>query len=191
MKPWQVIRSKVLLDRQPWLRLIEQDVRLSNSHVIEGYLLAQSRDYAMTFALTDQGRVPLVQQYKHGLGKLSYDLPAGYLDAGEEPLACAQRELREETGYVADDWQHLSSVVLDSNRGNTRAHLFLARGARQVAVPHLDDTEDLATRFLAPDEILAMIRSGELDSIASVTCALLAVDVLRRTESSLAFPFTS
>jgi len=191
MKPWQVIRSKVLLDRQPWLRLIEQDVRLSNSHVIEGYLLAQSRDYAMTFALTDQGRVPLVQQYKHGLGGLSYDLPAGYLDAGEEPLACAQRELREETGYVADDWQHLSSVVLDSNRGSTRAHLFLARGARQVALPRLDDTEDLVTRFLAPDEILAMIRSGELDSIASVTCALLAVDVLRRTESSLAFPFTS
>ena len=181
MKPWQVIRSKVLLDRQPWLRLIEQDVRLSNSHVIEGYLLAQSRDYAMTFALTDQGRVPLVQQYKHGLGGLSYDLPAGYLDAGEEPLACAQRELREETGYVADDWQHLSSVVLDSNRGSTRAHLFLARGARQVALPRLDDTEDLVTRFLAPDEILAMIRSGELDSIASVTCALLAVDVLRRT----------
>jgi len=181
MKPWQVIRSKVLLDRQPWLRLIEQDVRLSNSHVIEGYLLAQSRDYAMTFALTDQGRVPLVQQYKHGLGGLSYDLPAGYLDAGEEPLACAQRELREETGYVADDWQHLSSVVLDSNRGSTRAHLFLARGARQVALPRLDDTEDLVTRFLALDEILAMIRSGELDSIASVTCALLAVDVLRRT----------
>ena len=181
MKPWQVIRSKVLLDRQPWLRLIEQDVRLSNSHVIEGYLLAQSRDYAMTFALTDQGRVPLVQQYKHGLGGLSYDLPAGYLDAGEEPLACAQRELREETGYVADDWQHLSSVVLDSNRGNTRAHLFLARGARRVAMPHLDDTEDLATQFLAPGEILEMIRSGEMDSIPSVACALLAADVLCRT----------
>jgi 8-oxo-dGTP pyrophosphatase MutT (NUDIX family) len=180
MKPWHIIRSQVLLDRQPWLRLVEQDVRLSNGRVIAGYLLAQAREYAMTFALTDQGRVPLVQQYKHGLGGLSYDLPAGYLDAGEEPLACAQRELREETGYVADDWRHLSSVVLDSNRGNTRAHLFLARGARQVAAPHLDDTEDLAARFLAPDEILAMIRSGDLDSIASVTCALLAVDVLRR-----------
>ena len=181
MKPWQIIRSQVLLDRQPWLRLVVQDVRLSNGRVIEGYLLAQAREYAMTFALTDQGRVPLVQQYKHGLGKLSYDLPAGYLDAGEEPLACAQRELREETGYVADDWRHLLSVVLDSNRGNTRAHLFLARGARQVAMPHLDDTEDLATQFLAPGEILEMIRSGEMDSIPSVACALLAADVLCRT----------
>ena len=180
MKPWQIIRSQVLIDRQPWLRLVEQDVRLSNGCVIEGYLLAQAREYAMTFALTDQGSVPLVQQYKHGLGGLSYDLPAGYLDTGEEPLACAQRELREETGYVADDWRHLTSVVLDSNRGNTRAHLFFARGARQVAAPHLDDTEDLATRFLAPDEILAMIHSGELDSVASVTCALLAMDILRR-----------
>ncbi len=178
MKPWQVIRSQVLIDRQPWLRLIEQDVRLSNGHIISGYLLAESREYAMTFALTSESRVPLVQQYKHGVGGLSYDLPAGYLDAGEEPLACAQRELLEETGYVAQDWRHLSSAVLDTNRGPTRAHLFLACGARQVAVPHLDDTEDLVTQFFTPTELLAMVRAGEIDSIASVTCVMLALDAL-------------
>jgi ADP-ribose pyrophosphatase len=178
MKPWQVIRSQVLVDRQPWLRLIEQDVRLSNGHIIAGYLLAESREYAMTFALTGESRVPLVQQYKHGVGGLSYDLPAGYLDAGEEPLACAQRELLEETGYAAQDWRHLSSAILDTNRGPTRAHLFLARGARQVAVPHLDDTEDLMAQFFTPVELLAMVRSGEIDSIASVACVMLAVDAL-------------
>jgi ADP-ribose pyrophosphatase len=178
MKPWQVLYSRVLVDRRPWLRLIEQNVQLANGHVIEGYLLAETREYAMTFALTEKGRVPLVRQYKHGVNGLSYDLPAGYLDAGEEPLACAQRELLEETGYVADEWRHLISAVLDTNRGNACAHLFLARGAHQVATPQLDDTEDLVTQFLAPAEIVAMVRSGEINSIASVTCVMLAQDAL-------------
>jgi len=158
--------------------LFEQDVRLPNGHVIEGYLLADVREYAEAFALTEDGRVPLVRQYKHGIGKLSYDIPAGYLDAGEEPLACARRELLEETGYAAEDWQHLSSVVLDTNRGPARAHLFLALGARPVAPPHLDATEDLAMQLHTPAELLAMVRSGEIDAIASVACIMLALDAL-------------
>jgi ADP-ribose diphosphatase len=181
MKPWQVLRSKELLDRRPWLQVIEQDVQLANGHVIEGYLLAQTREYAVTFALTDDGRVPLVRQYKHGLGRLCYDLPAGYLDANEEPLTAAQRELLEETGYVSENWQRLSSVVLDANRSDARAHLFLARSARQVSTPHLDDTEDIVMQLLTPAQLLAMVRSGEMDSIASVTCLLLALDALNTT----------
>lgn len=178
MKPWQVLSSRVLVDRPPWLRVIEQSVRLGNGHIIEGYLLAETREYAMTFALTDDGRVPLVQQYKHGLRAPSYDLPAGYLDDGEDPLVAAQRELREETGYAADDWRHLSSVLLDTNRTRARAHLFLARGARWVATPRLDVTEDLVVRFYTPDQLLAMVRSREIDSVATVTCVMLALDAL-------------
>lgn len=185
MKPWQVLSSKILIDRQPWLRLIEQDVRLSNGHVIEGYLLAETREYSVIFALMDDGRVPLVQQYKHGVGRPSYDLPAGYLDAGEDPLACAQRELIEETGCVADDWRHLSSAVLDTNRSNARAHLFIALGARQVSPPRLDDTEDLITRWLTPAQLLAMVRTGEIDSVASVACLMLALDVLHSESDTL------
>lgn len=182
MKLWQVLRSKVLLDRRPWLQVIEQDVQLANGHILEGYLLAQTREYAVTFALTDDGHVPLVQQYKHGPGRLCYDLPAGYLDANEEPLTAAQRELLEETGYVSDDWQHLGSVVLDPNRSDARAHMFLARGAKKVSTPRLDDTEDLVTLSLTPAQPLAMVRSGEMDSIAGVTCLLLALDALNPTQ---------
>jgi ADP-ribose pyrophosphatase len=171
-----------LLDRRPWLQVIEQDVQLANGRILEGYLLTQTREYAMTFALTDDGHVPLVQQYKHGAGRLCYDLPAGYLDANEEPLAAAQRELLEETGYVSDDWQHLGSVVLDTNRSDARAHLFLARGANRVSTPRLDDTEDLITLSLTPAQLLAMVRSGEMDGIASVTCLLLALDALNPTQ---------
>jgi len=178
MKSWRVLRSQVLIDRSPWLRLIEQDVQIANGHVINGYLLAETREYAMIFALMDDGHVPVVRQYKHGVGRPLYELPAGYLDAGEEPLACAQRELLEETGCVADEWRYLTGAVLDTNRGDARAHLFLARGAHRVAEPKLDETEDLMTQFLTPGEIISMVRSGEIVCLASVACVMLALDVL-------------
>jgi ADP-ribose pyrophosphatase len=178
VKPWQVLSSNVLVDRRPWLRVIEQDVRLANGHLIEGYLLAETREYAVTFALTDDGRVPLVKQYKHGAGKAVYDLPAGYLDDGEDPLAAAKRELLEETGYAATDWQHLTSALLDTNRNDERAHLFLARGAHQVSMPHLDETEDITVQSYTPEQIVGMVRSGEIDTLGTIACAMLAMDVL-------------
>lgn len=178
MKPWQVLSSEVLVDRRPWLRVFEQTVRLANGHIIESYLLAEGRDFAMVFALTDDGHVPLVRQYKHGPRRAVYDLPAGYLDEGEEPLACAQRELLEETGYAATDWQHLASTLLNTNRNADHAHLYFARGARQVSKPHVDETEDITVQLSTPDQLVAMVRSGEIDSLSTVACVMMAMDRL-------------
>ena len=114
MQPWDTLASRPLLDRRPWLTVWEEDVRLPDGAMIHGYLRSRARDYAMIFALLADGTVPLVRQYKHGPGRPSYDLPAGYLDGPDEaPLAGAQRELHEETGLVADGgnrWAIWSSI---------------------------------------------------------------------------------
>jgi len=119
--PWRVLDTRPLFSRPPWLIVWEEDVELPSGLKIDGYLREVGRDYAMTFALLPDGTVPLVCQYKQGIAGPSYDLPAGYLDSPDEPpLHAAKRELREETGLVADRWQTLSHAVIDSNRGDTR-----------------------------------------------------------------------
>ena len=115
MQSWQVLTSRVALDHPPWLSVWEQDVKLPNGHVIHDYLVTVARDYAMVFALCEDGKVPLVHQYKHGVGKVLHDLPAGYLDSEEPPLDAARRELREETGLTAPEWQALGSPVQSSD----------------------------------------------------------------------------
>jgi len=75
IRPWRVLREQLLLDRSPWLRVVEQDVVLPDDGILAGYLLREWRDYAMIFALTGDGRIPLVRQYKHGLRAAAYDLP--------------------------------------------------------------------------------------------------------------------
>jgi ADP-ribose pyrophosphatase len=179
MLPWQVLSSRPLVSREPWLRLWEEDVRLPNGEVIEGYLCSQSRDYAAVLALMQDGTVPLVSQYKHGKGAVSLDLPAGYLDEnGESPLTAARRELEEETGVTAAAWQSMGGLVLDSNRGNTRCHLFLARDAVRKGSQHLDATEELSVSFHRPSELLHLVLSGRIDSIGSVAGILLALRLL-------------
>ena len=186
MLPWEVLSSRPLVSRPPWLRLWEEDVRLPNGEVIEGYLRSQSRDYASVFALMEDGTVPLVSQYKHGKGAVSLDLPAGYLDAADEsPLTAARRELEEETGLTVATWQSMGGLVLDSNRGNTRCHLFLARGAVRQGRQHLDITEELTVSFHRPSELLHLVLSGRIDSIGSVAGILLALRLLERGEGCL------
>ena len=178
MQPWRTLASRPLLDRRPWLTVWEEDVQLPNGQQITGYIRTAARDFAMVFALGADGLVPLVRQYKHGTGADSLDLPAGYLDPDETPLAAAQRELREETGLVADHWQALGHLVIDTNRAGVRAHIYLARDVRQEGDPHLDPTEALELSFHTPAQLRELVRRGEIDSLASVTGIMLALDLL-------------
>ncbi len=179
MHPWQTLASRPLLDRQPWLSVWEEDVRLPNGLTIDGYLRARGRDYAMIFALLEDGTTPLVRQYKQGVGRPMYDLPAGYLDTPDEsPLVAAQRELLEETGLIAGRWQSLGLLVIDTNRGDTRAHFYLALDAQPNGRQHLDPTEAIEVSYHRPEELRRMVLNREIDSLASVAGIMLALDVM-------------
>lgn len=179
MQPWRTLASRPLLSREPWLTVWEERVQLPNGLIIPDYLRARARDYAMVVAVLADGAIPLVRQYKHGVGRSLYDLPAGYLDGLEEPLTGAQRELREETGLVAADWRLLGQLVIDTNRGNDRAHIFLARNARPGGKPELDPTEAIDLTFHTPAELRAMVIGRQIESMASVAGIMLALDALR------------
>lgn len=188
-RPWRVLREQLLLDRSPWLRVVEQDVMLPDGSTLTGFLLTEVRDYAMVFAVTPEGRVPLVHQYKHGWRSMAYDLPAGYLAPGEAPLHCAQRELLEETGLAAAQWEALAHPLLDSNRGGNRAHLFLARDARPVAAPQLEASEaGLAVEFFDLPRLLDLWQHDDtlgLASAAAIGLALLRLGALCSAPTSV------
>jgi ADP-ribose pyrophosphatase len=87
-------------------------------------------------------------------------LVGGYINVDEEPLIAAKRELLEETGYAARQWESLGQYAVDGNRGNGVAHLFLAREAYKVTDPDADDLEEQALLKLTRAEVEAAVGRG-------------------------------
>lgn len=172
--PWRVLERTPLLERT-FLRIVQDRVRLADGREIDDFCLIESPDWAAVLCVTEDGRVALVRQYRHGLGAVSWELPAGALEVDEDPLAGARRELLEETGYASDSWQPLLTASVDPARVVARAHFFAALGCRWVAKPALDATEDLETVLLTRDELLALIDRGELQHGIHLAAVLVAL----------------
>ena len=117
--------------------------------------------------LLDDGSVLLERQFRYPLDRVFIEFPAGKIDAGEDPLLCAQRELREETGYTASSWRHLCTIHNAIAYSDEHLEIYLARGL--VAGPaSLDDGEFLDTFTARPEEILAWVRNGQITDVKTI-----------------------
>ena len=178
LRPWRVLSSDYPI-ATPYLRVRADRVELPSGRIVENYFVREAHGFSVVFALTADERVVLVRQYKHGIGEVVLELPAGGMDAGESPRACAQRELAEETGYAAASLEHVRSFVVDPTNANSYFHLFLARGAVLAGAQDLDPTEEIDVVLAPVDEVRAMALDGRISSgsqVAAVLVALAALD---------------
>jgi ADP-ribose pyrophosphatase len=159
-KNWKTIERKELLNASPWIRHWVERVALPNGSVVDDYHQIDLVDYSGVVARTMDGRFIFERMYKHGVKCVSLALPGGGINKNEVPLAAAQRELLEETGYAAQNWQSLGSFVCDGNYGCGRAHLFFASEATQIAAPQSGDIEEMEIVLLTPDEVRQCLRKG-------------------------------
>lgn len=104
-------------------------------------------------AITDDGQFVMERQYRHGLGKTCFEIPAGVIEKGETPLEAAKRELMEETGYGEGEWKEIMSVSGNSSTTNNISHCFVAKGVKKIGAQHLDSTEDLEVVLLDRSQV--------------------------------------
>jgi len=178
VKPWRTFNRRILLERPPWFTVGTHDVELPDGEILREYNWIAMRSFTIVVPLLDGDRTILARSYKLGVNEISLSLPAGYLEDGEEPLAGAKRELREETGHEAPEWLSLGRYVVDGNYGSGAMYAFIAKGAHKVCEPNSGDHEEQELLVMPFTEALAKLRAGEVAQQSTAAALGLAAIML-------------
>ncbi|HEV7180255.1 MAG TPA: NUDIX hydrolase [Candidatus Baltobacteraceae bacterium] len=175
-KPHWRVRSSGYVVESPFMRLRRDEVELPDGTVIPEYYVRESHGFVIVFALTPAREVVLIEQYRYGNDSVIIELPAGTIDLGEDPLGCAQRELLEETGYTAPQWELVLSAPAEPVRSNAVMHCYIARDAVLTGVQTLDSTEHIDVQLATLERARAMLRDGTIASVASIAAGYASLD---------------
>ena len=175
--PWRTLSSRLAYEN-PWIRVREDRVLRPDGH--EGiYGVIELRPSVAVVALNAEREVALVGQWRYPTGKYSWELPRGGSAPGETDLrAVAARELAEEAGVQAADWELLGSVDLNNGVTNNVEHLFLATRLTACA-RHPDPEEQIVMKWVPLTEAVGMALGGGIAEVCSVAALLIVERRLR------------
>lgn len=128
---------------------------------------------AAVVAVTDADEMLLIKQFRYPVDQIIWEIPAGKLESGENPLICAKRELAEETGYGAEQWKHLSTFFTTPGFSDEVMYIYLASGLKTG--PKTADEDEFIELYHVPfAEAVRMIASGEIKDAKTIAGILLA-----------------
>lgn len=160
-KKWDIIDSEYLF-RRPWLTARRDKVRLPNGTVIPEFYVLEYPDWVNVIAITDDQRFVMIRQYRHGIRQARYELCAGVIDPGEDPLTAARRELLEETGYGNGEWKEIAVISANPSTTDNMTHCFLATGVERISAQHLEQSEDISVHLLSAEEVKSLMVNDEI-----------------------------
>ncbi len=161
LRPWKRLASTEIFDNK-WMRVQIDRVELPDGQPYDYTLIHRFTDGVAVLLFDDQNRVLLEREYRYPVDSVIWQLPGGIADPNEEPLTAIQRELAEETGYVADKWEYLGAFWDNPAMSAMKIHMFLARGPHNSADTHFDPAEFLEIEWRSWEWVKDAVRSGEI-----------------------------
>lgn len=164
--PWQ-LKSRRIAYENPWIRVEHHEViNPSGGDGIYGQVYFKNWAIGIV-PIDEEGNTYLVGQWRYPLGEYHWEIPEGGCPVGTDPLETAKRELKEETGLVASEWESLLDFHLSNSVTNEYGIAYVARGLKQeVATP--EETEDLLIKKLPLQEAIEMTMNGQIKDAVSI-----------------------
>ena len=129
-------------------------------------------------AIDEDNRIIMEKQFRYALNDYLLEIPAGKLDAGEDPLVCAKRELEEETGIIASEWISLGTIATSPGFCNEVIHLYVAKGLSKGEI-HWDEDEYVEVERYTFDELLQHIKGETIKDSKTLSALLLAMPYIK------------
>lgn len=167
---WTRHSSKTVFENN-WFRVLEDEVtNPGGGQNLYGHVQFKNRAVAI-LPVDDHGNTWLVGQERYTLGEYSWELPMGGAPEGESLLECAKRELREETGLSAKNWQETLQLHTSNSVTDEVGVVYIATGLSQGET-EFEETEDLRNRKLPLEEAVEMVLNGDISDAISVAALL-------------------
>lgn len=158
---WKVLNSTYSFEC-PWLKIRKDHIRMPSGQVIPDFYVEELPDWVNVIAITEDGHYILEEQYRHGIQKVCFELPAGVVEAGEDPLTAAKRELEEETGYTGGEWSCSGWSCPNASGSSNRCYHFIAKGVEAMSFPRHDVTEDIKIHLVSYNDLRGIVGCGQI-----------------------------
>ncbi|EKE19921.1 MAG: NUDIX hydrolase [uncultured bacterium] len=173
MEKWKIIKETDVSPSK-WFPVLQQTVELPNGKIVDDYFISPMGNVVMVLPITSKNEIVLVKQYKHAIGEILIELPAGFQQKGKTLEESALAELEEEVG-IKTTIENLISIGKNANNPTKTTHVtycYLAKNLEFNSRQDLDETEEIEIIKVSPQEALEMIKNGEIwvaDSVAAIT----------------------
>lgn len=177
---WRILGEETVFEGGSFLRVLRQHIVTETGRHVPDFYQVVLPDFVVGCALTPDGRVLTLWQYKHGSRCYGLTFPAGHIEPGEESDCAMRRELREETGFEAQQTVFLGRYAVNANQQCGFAHFFLLYGCHQVTEPDSGDLESMQLRLMSVTEVDAAFADGSISILPHVSAWHLARTHLAR-----------
>lgn len=180
---WEILKSEKIYS-DPWIKL-RKDTILRPNGVAGTYSVAEIKGGIGVVALNSENKIYLVGQYRYTVDRYSWEIPQGAFSNFEhtdDPLATAQRELKEETGITASKWRKLGFIHTLLGSTTDEVHLYLAEELT-LGNPHPDDTENFKILLVTFEEFYKMFDDNKITDAASITGVILSEKMIKSSKS--------
>ncbi|MEG4504555.1 NUDIX hydrolase [Microcoleus sp. F6_B4] len=177
---WKILRSRFVLNNK-WCQVRQDEIELPSGQIIDDFFVNIRPNIALVFAATEQQELVLVRQYRHGVGEILLELPAGSFNPDRESgKSAAARELAEETGYVAEEILELATLYDNPVKDTNSIYLYFAKSVKLASLVKLDITEDIEVVLIPISEVLTKITNREICVAGSIAAIFLGLEFLKK-----------